>query len=68
MPKLTKDDQVEIKADLDHMADWYGLHWIVSICMECGEYTGIKDGEGNHGVSHELCKGCLEKHMEELRK
>jgi hypothetical protein len=30
-------------------------------CAWCGKHLGVKDGKGVSGVSHGICKECLDK-------
>jgi hypothetical protein len=54
-PQLTKIDY------LLHQLQSNDVHIIISVCMECGEWLGIKDGMGVCGISHGLCGNCLNK-------
>ena len=34
---------------------------IVSKCLQCGDYYGVKDGQGVHGISHGYCnRECVD--------
>ncbi len=35
-------------------------------CMDCGCFMGEKKGKGVAGLSHGLCKECLEKRLADL--
>jgi hypothetical protein len=37
---------------------------IISVCMGCDDVLGIKDGQGNTGVSHGICQRCKEEQLE----
>lgn len=37
---------------------------IVTLCAQCGALIGVKDGQGECGVSHSLCTHCAKKHRE----
>jgi len=59
MPKLTKQEQVEINEDLAAINLLYGVDIFLSVCCQCGEVYNIKEGRGNYGLSHGYCKDCL---------
>ena len=42
------------------------LNKIITICMHCSEYIGIKDGKGEYGISHGLCEQCEKKMIQDL--
>jgi sulfur relay (sulfurtransferase) complex TusBCD TusD component (DsrE family) len=42
------------------------LNAIITICMCCRKRIGIKDGKGQYGISHGLCKQCEKKMMQDL--
>lgn len=46
-----------IKMGKDH----HNISIIVTLCQQCGVYMGIKDGQGEYGVSHGLCPKCVNK-------
>ncbi len=59
--------QHDIAEYLKSLHTIYGLDIIVSVCMVCGRYLGVKDGGGNHGVSHGICPECAIKMKREMK-
>jgi hypothetical protein len=67
MPKLSIDNQGRVKAYLQNLHNFYGVSIICSVCAYCHEWITVKDGEGNYGISHGLCKKCLPKVLAETK-
>ena len=41
---------------------------LISTCCECKRHYGVKDAQGaDGGISHGLCKKCLEKALRKIR-
>ena len=67
MPKLSIDNQSRVRAYLENMGRLYGVHVIISVCSDCGEWLSVKNGDGVHGISHTFCPACLEKVRETMK-
>ncbi len=67
MPKLNIENQSRVRAYLQNLSTIYGVHIICQVCMECLEWTGVKDGEGQYGISHGLCPACLEAYRDRVK-
>ena len=40
---------------------------IVTLCAQCGAFIGVKDGQGQYGVSHGLCQPCYKQQMNVIK-
>jgi hypothetical protein len=60
MPKIRFDQEKEILQALEFMNRRFGIGIILSMCLICREYYGVKNGLGNHGLSHGYCPECFE--------
>jgi predicted RNA-binding Zn-ribbon protein involved in translation (DUF1610 family) len=60
MPKIRFEQEKEVLQALEFMNRRFGISVILSMCLTCRECYGVKNGLGNHGISHGYCPECGE--------
>lgn len=63
---LDKTDQAELNMHFECIFNAMEIGIIATVCMECGLFIGLKDGEGCYGISHGFCLPCKEKALKRM--